>query len=73
MVKIIADTIEELSMAKSIFDEGVINSHDNKATIDITYSLSNGHRILTNKYMDIVGEIIVGEDGKEYNRFINKD
>ena len=77
MVKIIADTVEELSLAKSIMDIGVANNHSPFGEFDdsmaVTYSLSNGHKFLTNKHNEIVGETIVGEDGKEYTRFINKD
>ena len=77
MIKFITDTIEELSFAKSIFDKGIINNHSPFGEIDdsiaVTYSLSNGHKFLTNEHNDIIGEVIVGEDGKEYTRFINKE
>ena len=77
MVKIIADTVEELSLAESIFYTGLANNHSPFGEFDdnitVIYSLSNGHKILTNKHNDIVGEIIVGKDGNEYTRFINKD
>ena len=74
MIKVIADTIEELSLAKSIIDKGVINNHSPFGEFDdsfaVSYSLSNGRKLVTNKLNDIIGEVIVGENGEEYTKYI---
>ena len=55
MINIIGDTYKELSIIQSAIETGVVDDKTISA-FDVTYKLSSGNLILTDKYGNIVGE-----------------
>ena len=58
MITIIGDNFEELAFIQDIIDSGLLNLSTNSSinSINATYKLSSGNRLLVNKYNHIVGE-----------------
>lgn len=57
MITIIGDNHEELAVLQSVINAGILNDRDMSGrTFNVTYKLSSGNLILTDKYKNIVGE-----------------